>query len=146
MPKTRKTFQFWKEMCCNNDMYRKCSEELSPSDGRLVVTGDYGGDGELGLTSNSDGCSVERKVSALEVLIEQHIWYTKLLTTNLTAMTLLYPSIKKLMFKSQHWNWNIPFVCMREHCIICACSYILWKNFLEWSLMPLLWWGGERGF
>lgn len=54
-------------------MYRKCSEELSPSDSRLVATGDYGGDGELGLTSNSDGFSVERKVSALEVLIEQHI-------------------------------------------------------------------------
>lgn len=55
-------------------MYRKCSEELSPSDSRLVATGDdYGGDGELGLTSNSDRFSVEQKVSALEVLTEQHI-------------------------------------------------------------------------
>lgn len=70
---TKKNISVLKVMCYNNDMYRKCSEELGPSDSRLVATGDYGGDGELGLTSNSDGFSVERKVSALEVLIEQHI-------------------------------------------------------------------------
>lgn len=40
---------------------------------RLVATGDYGGDGELGLTFNSDRFSVEQKVSALEMLTEQQI-------------------------------------------------------------------------